>query len=107
MIWSDSESEIDSGFLRLDLRMAREGPKAFIPQNPPSIPGLECEMFYKPAHSVSGDYQESSLPYQITNELETLGVYDFAGKLADSMTAHPKICPRTWPYGPMQKTVYV
>ena len=23
---------------------------------------------------------ESSLPYQITNELETLGVYDFAGK---------------------------
>ncbi len=38
---------------------------------------------------------ESSLPYQITNELETLGVYDFAGKLADSMTAHPKICPRT------------
>ncbi len=38
---------------------------------------------------------ESSLPCQITNELETLGVYDFAGKLADSMTAHPKICPRT------------
>ncbi len=38
---------------------------------------------------------ESSLPYQITNELETLGIYDFAGKLADSMTAHPKICPRT------------
>ncbi len=38
---------------------------------------------------------ESSLPYQITNELETLGVYDFGGKLADSMTAHPKICPRT------------
>jgi carotenoid cleavage dioxygenase-like enzyme len=38
---------------------------------------------------------ESSLPYEITNELETLGVYDFGGKLADSMTAHPKICPRT------------
>ena len=38
---------------------------------------------------------ESSLPYQITNELETVGVYDFAGKLADSMTAHPKICPRS------------
>jgi carotenoid cleavage dioxygenase-like enzyme len=38
---------------------------------------------------------ESSLPYQIANDLETLGVYDFAGKLADSMTAHPKICPRT------------
>ncbi len=38
---------------------------------------------------------ESSLPYEITNELETLGAYDFGGKLADSMTAHPKICPTT------------
>jgi carotenoid cleavage dioxygenase-like enzyme len=38
---------------------------------------------------------ESSLPYQITHELETLGAYDFGGKLADSMTAHPKICPTT------------
>lgn len=38
---------------------------------------------------------ESSLPYQLSNELETLGEYDFGGKLADSMTAHPKICPRT------------
>lgn len=38
---------------------------------------------------------ESSLPYEITNELETLGCYDFDGRLADSMTAHPKICPTT------------
>ena len=38
---------------------------------------------------------ESSLPYQITNELETLGAYDFGGKLVYSVTAHPKICPRT------------
>jgi carotenoid cleavage dioxygenase len=38
---------------------------------------------------------ESSLPYEITNELETLGAYDFNGKLVDSMTAHPKICPTT------------
>src|SRR6478735_4371828 len=38
---------------------------------------------------------ESSLPYQITNELETIGAYDFGGKLIDSMTAHPKICPAT------------
>jgi carotenoid cleavage dioxygenase len=38
---------------------------------------------------------ESSLPYQITNELETIGAYDFGGKLVDSMTAHPKICPVT------------
>lgn len=38
---------------------------------------------------------ESSLPYEITNDLETLGAYDFGGKLMDSMTAHPKICPTT------------
>ena len=36
---------------------------------------------------------ESSLPYEISNELEMLAAYDFGGKLADSMTAHPKICP--------------
>jgi len=38
---------------------------------------------------------ESSLPYQITNDLETVGCYDFDGKLTDAMTAHPKICPTT------------
>jgi carotenoid cleavage dioxygenase len=38
---------------------------------------------------------ESSLPYEITNDLETVGCYDFGGKLVDSMTAHPKICPTT------------
>ncbi|MFB9931691.1 carotenoid oxygenase family protein [Amycolatopsis halotolerans] len=38
---------------------------------------------------------ESSLPYEITTDLDTVGVYDFDGKLADSMTAHPKICPET------------
>ncbi|MCV7233282.1 carotenoid oxygenase family protein [Mycobacterium branderi] len=38
---------------------------------------------------------ETSLPYEITNDLKTLGAYDFGGKLADAMTAHPKICPDT------------
>lgn len=38
---------------------------------------------------------ESSLPYEITDELDTVGAYDFGGKLVDSMTAHPKICPTT------------
>ena len=38
---------------------------------------------------------ESSLPYEISNDLQTLGAYDFGGKLVDSMTAHPKICPTT------------
>ncbi|MEV3903113.1 carotenoid oxygenase family protein [Mycobacterium sp. NPDC050551] len=38
---------------------------------------------------------ESSLPYEISNDLQTLGAYDFGGRLDDSMTAHPKICPAT------------
>jgi carotenoid cleavage dioxygenase len=38
---------------------------------------------------------ESSLPYEISNDLDTIGAYDFGGKLVDSMTAHPKICPTT------------
>jgi carotenoid cleavage dioxygenase-like enzyme len=38
---------------------------------------------------------EFSLPYEISNDLLTLGAYDFGGKLVDSMTAHPKICPAT------------
>lgn len=38
---------------------------------------------------------ESSLPYEISNDLQTLGAWDFGGKLVDSMTAHPKICPTT------------
>lgn len=38
---------------------------------------------------------EFALPYEITNELKTVGAYDFGGKLVDSMTAHPKICPTT------------
>ena len=40
---------------------------------------------------------ESSYPYEMTreagHELETVGVYDFAGRLRTPMTAHPKICP--------------
>ena len=38
---------------------------------------------------------EFSLPYEINADLETLGAYDFGGKLADSMNSHPKICPTT------------
>jgi phosphoserine phosphatase RsbU/P len=56
--WSDPQLEMDSGFLRLDLRMAQEVQNAFIPQTAPSIPGLECETFYRPMHSISGDYYD-------------------------------------------------
>lgn len=36
---------------------------------------------------------ESSLPTEVDAELNTIGVYDYAGKLDGSMTAHPKLCP--------------
>lgn len=38
---------------------------------------------------------ESSFPYELTCDLDTVGPYDFDGKLRTAMTAHPKICPIT------------
>lgn len=38
---------------------------------------------------------ESGFPHVISPELETLGVYDFGGRLTTAMTAHPKVDPLT------------
>jgi carotenoid cleavage dioxygenase len=38
---------------------------------------------------------ESSFPTEVTRDLETIGPWDFDGKLTTAMTAHPKICPTT------------
>ena len=38
---------------------------------------------------------ESSFPCEMSPELDTVGVYDFGGRLDTAMTAHPKICPVT------------
>ncbi len=42
---------------------------------------------------------ESSYPYELSHrpghELETVGPYDFGGRLGTAMTAHPKTCPVT------------
>jgi carotenoid cleavage dioxygenase-like enzyme len=38
---------------------------------------------------------ESALPYEITCDLDTVGPYDFGGRLHTPMTAHPKTCPNT------------
>ncbi|MDI2130839.1 carotenoid oxygenase family protein [Yinghuangia seranimata] len=38
---------------------------------------------------------ESSFPYEVTADLDTVGPYDFDGRLTTAMTAHPKICPTT------------
>ena len=39
--------------------------------------------------------QEMHAPYELTKDLETVGIYNFDGKLERNMTAHPKICPKT------------
>lgn len=39
--------------------------------------------------------QETQVPIEMTASLETVGPYDFGGRLERNMTAHPKICPRT------------
>ncbi|RAG81843.1 dioxygenase [Streptacidiphilus pinicola] len=38
---------------------------------------------------------ENGLPYQVDDRLETLGAYDFGGRLTTAMTAHPKEDPVT------------
>jgi len=52
------KAEMDSVFFHQDLEIARDVQRAFIPQEIPSIPGLSCEAFYKPAHSIGGDYYD-------------------------------------------------
>ena len=49
---------VESGFLHRDLKIASEVQKASLPQELPAIPGLQCARFYKPAHSVGGDYYD-------------------------------------------------
>jgi carotenoid cleavage dioxygenase-like enzyme len=39
--------------------------------------------------------EELHLPYEVSPMLDTIGVYDFDGKLKTGMTAHPKICAST------------
>ncbi len=38
---------------------------------------------------------ETSFATEVTRELETVGCFDFGGRLTTGMTAHPQICPRT------------
>ncbi len=39
--------------------------------------------------------EEGGFPYQLSPEIDTLGPWDFDGKLTTAMTAHPKVCPVT------------
>jgi len=60
------KSESDSGFhtaLTTDLENAKDVQKAFFPEGNLSIPGLSREAYYRPAHSIGGDYYDF-LPLQ-------------------------------------------
>jgi len=39
--------------------------------------------------------EEGSFPFELNEELETVGVHDFGGKLTSAMTAHARVCPET------------
>jgi Stage II sporulation protein E (SpoIIE) len=74
------KSESDSGFhraIRDDLERAREVHKAFSPDPELSIPGLVCESFYKPVHSIGGDYYDF-LP--LKDECWGMAIGDVCGK---------------------------
>ena len=74
------KSESDSGFhraIRDDLERAREVHKAFFPDPELSIPGLVCESFYKPVHSIGGDYYDF-LP--LKDECWGIAIGDVCGK---------------------------
>jgi serine phosphatase RsbU (regulator of sigma subunit)/DNA-binding GntR family transcriptional regulator len=74
------KSESDSGFHRAvtkDLENAKDVQKAFFPKENLSIPGLSWEIFYKPAHSIGGDYYDF-FPLQADNWGIAIG--DVCGK---------------------------
>ena len=39
--------------------------------------------------------EEGHWPFELTNDLETVGAHNYNGKLETGMTAHPKLCPET------------
>jgi carotenoid cleavage dioxygenase-like enzyme len=39
--------------------------------------------------------EEGSFPFEVDHEVESVGSYDFDGRLKSAMTAHPRICPET------------
>jgi sigma-B regulation protein RsbU (phosphoserine phosphatase) len=74
------KSESDSGIHRAlhnDLENAKDVQKAFFPQEKLSIPGLTCEIFYKPAQTIGGDYYDF-LPLQ--TDRWGIAIGDVSGK---------------------------
>ncbi|MEP6343793.1 MAG: carotenoid oxygenase family protein [Maricaulaceae bacterium] len=61
-----------------------------------SIPGNSLANTHVVAHADKVfALQEMHGPIELTKDMETVGPYNFDGKLGRNMTAHPKICPKT------------
>ena len=53
----EPDSSVHSA-LRKEIADAKEVHRAFFPQEDFSIPGLECQIFYRPARCIGGDYYD-------------------------------------------------
>ena len=71
------KAELDPLFLDRNLEIARDVQKAFIPQQPPSIPGVRCEAFYRPAQSIGGDYYDF---LELEDQRWGIAIGDVSGK---------------------------
>jgi phosphoserine phosphatase RsbU/P len=57
-VQSSTKSHTESASIHRDLAIAKEVQEASFPRQLPLIPGLNCVSYYKPAHSVGGDYYD-------------------------------------------------
>jgi phosphoserine phosphatase RsbU/P len=53
-----TKSPTESASIHRDLAIAKEVQEASFPRELPVIPGVKCVSYYKPAHSVGGDYYD-------------------------------------------------
>lgn len=71
------KTDLDSLLVERNLEIARDVQKASIPQQAPSIPGLSCETFYRPAQSIGGDYYDF---LELDNRRWGIAIGDVSGK---------------------------
>lgn len=74
------KADFDSAVQRLvaqDLERAKDVQKALFPQKNTSVPGLNCQTFYKPAHGIGGDYYDL---FPLLDDRWGIAIADVAGK---------------------------
>lgn len=70
-------SKAESGLLHLELEVARHVQKASLPKQSPAIPGLTIASFYKPVHSLGGDYYDF---FPLQDDSWGIAIGDVSGK---------------------------